>query len=324
VRAIAYDQYGTPANLHPTDVPIPTPTDDEVLIKVHAVSLNAGDVYRLSGTPLMMRPMFGLRKPSINILGMDIAGVVEKVGRNIIHFKPGDEVFVDTSECGSGGFAEYVCACTTAIAHKPADLSFEQASTLPTAGVTALQGLRDGGNLQAGEQVLIHGASGGVGTFAVQIAKAMGAEVTALCSTRHVDIVRSLGADHIIDYTQEDFATSGKKYDLIFAVNGDRSLADYRKALKPDGRYTVSGGSLRQIFAGMLLGPLMALGSQQSMGTLGSIKLNSKDLNTLAQMVTSGAITPVIDRCFPLEDTSEAMQYYVDGKAHGKVVVKVI
>src|SRR6266571_7120401 len=239
MKAIVYHTYGSPDVLKLKEVAKPTPKDDEVLIKVYAAAANAGDWHLLRGVPFLVRLVSGVLKPKNTILGADIAGRVEAVGRNVTQFQPDDEVFGDLSGCGFGGFAEYVCARENALALKPANLSFEEAAAVPSAGVTALQGLREKGQIQPGQKVLINGASGGVGTFAVQLAKSFGAEVTGVCSTRNVDMVRSLGADQVIDYTQADFTKNGQRYDFIFAVNGYHSIFDYKRALSPKGVYVM-------------------------------------------------------------------------------------
>jgi NADPH:quinone reductase-like Zn-dependent oxidoreductase len=236
MKAIVNTTYGSPDVLQFKDVEKPSPTDNEVLIKVLAASVNAADLHLLRADPFLIRFMSGLLKPKTTILGADIAGRVEAVGKNVTQFKPGDEVFGDISGCGWGGFAEYVCASEDALALKPTNLSFEEAAAVPMAAVTALQGLRNKGQIQPGQKVLINGASGGVGTFAVQIAKSFGAEVTGVSSTRNVDMARSIGADHVIDYTQADFTKNGQQYDLILAANGDRSISEYKRALAPKER----------------------------------------------------------------------------------------
>ena len=237
MKAIVYTEYGSPDVLHLKDVEKPVPADDEVLVKVHAVSVNAADLHLLRADPFLIRLSSGFLKPKHTILGSDIAGRVEAVGSNVTQFKPGDEVFGDISACGWGGFAEYVCVRENALVLKPTNLSFEQAAAVPMAAVTALQGIRHAGQIRPGQKALINGASGGVGTFAVQLAKSFGAEVTAVCSTRNLETARSIGADHVIDYTKEDFATNGQQYDLILAANGDRSISDYKRALSPKGVY---------------------------------------------------------------------------------------
>lgn len=322
MKAVVYTQYGSPDVLQFTEVEKPAPGDNQVLIKIHATGLNAADKYLLSGRPFMLRADSGLRRPKNTILGADIAGVVEIVGPNAKQFKPGDAVFGDISGCGWGGLAEYVAVSENALAHKPANLTFEEAAAVPMAAVTALQGLRDKGRIQAGQTVLINGASGGVGSFAVQIAKAFGAEVTAVCSTGKMDMVRSIGADHVIDYTREDFTRSGRRYDLIIAANGYQSILAYRRALNPDGTYVVTGGALSQIFQGMLLGPLLSLGGNRKMGNL-LARPNQNDLTFIKDLIEAGKVTPVVDRCYPLSETAEALRYLGQGHAQGKVVISV-
>src|SRR5579884_764657 len=258
MKAIVYTQYGSPDVLQFKEVAKPTPKDNEVLVKVRAASVNAAELHLLRGKPFLMRLMgFGFLKPKNTILGAAMAGRVEAVGRNVKQLQPGDEIFGDVSECGWGAFAEYVCAREDALALKPANVTFEEAAAVPLAAVTALQGLRAKGQIKLGQKVLIYGAGGGVGTFAVQIAKSFGALVTAVCSTRNVDMVRSIGADHVIDYTQEYFTKNGQLYDLIFAVNGYHSISDYKRALNPEGVYVFIGGSIAAMFQAMLLGPLI-------------------------------------------------------------------
>jgi NADPH:quinone reductase-like Zn-dependent oxidoreductase len=320
MKAIVRETYGPPDVLHLEDVPAPTVRDDHVLVRVRAASANAGDWHLLRGTPFPFRLVAGLRIPKFKIIGTDIAGHVEAVGRNVSQFRPGDEVFGELSRCGFGAYAELAAAPEKALALKPAGLSFEEAATLPTAGCTALQGLRKG-RIQRGQRVLINGASGGVGTFAVQIATAFGTEVTAVCSTRNVDVVRSIGADHVIDYTKDDFATHGQRYDLILATNGDRSIWDYRRALTADGCYAMTGGSNRQLAEALLFGPLLSMGRQQFGNVL--MKPNQADLLMLKDLCETGKVRPVIDRRFPLSEVSSAVRYVEDGHARGKVVVTV-
>lgn len=260
MKAIVYTKYGAPTEvLHLKQVEKPAPGDHEVLIKVHAASVNAADWHIVRADPFLARFATGLLKPKHTIPGADVAGRIEAVGKSVTQFRPGDEVFGDLSACGWGAFAEYVCAHENALVLKPATVPFEQAAAVSLAAVTALQGLRDKGQIKAGQKVLINGASGGVGTFAVQIAKAFGAEVTGVCSSSKMEMVRALGADHVVDYTQEDFTRSGQHYDLILAANGNRSLFDYRRALSPRGSYVTTGGSMTQLFQAMLLGPLMSM-----------------------------------------------------------------
>ena len=323
MKAVVYTEYGTPDVLRYTEVAKPTPKDDEVLIKVHAAALNKADYYTLSGSPFIVRLMIGgLRKPKNTILGADVAGRVEAVGKNVTQFRVGNEVYGDLSGCGLGGFAEYVCAKADSFVPKPARLSFEEAAAVPMAAVTALQGLRDKGSIQAGQKVLINGASGGVGTFAVQIAKSFGAEITAVCSTRNVDMARSIGADHVIDYTQQDFTRSGQHYDLILAANGYHSLSDYQRALNPGGTYVMTGGSMAQIFEAMLLGPLKSITGDKKMGNL-LAHPSQKDLLFLNTLLEASKVVPVIDRCYPLSEVPQAMRYLGAGHARGKIVIVV-
>ena len=321
MKAIVHTEYGSPDVLQLEEVEKPAPKDDEVLVQVHAASLNAYDWHMLRADPFIVRLMGGgLLKPKNKIPGADIAGRVEAVGRNVKQFQPGDEVFGDLASRGGGGFAEFVCASETALASKPANLTFEEAAAVPMAAVTALQGLRDKGEIQPGHKVLINGASGGVGTFAVQIAKSFGAEVTAVCSTRNLDMARSLGADQVIDYTQEDFTKNGQHYDLILAANGYHPIADYKRALSPQGIYIVSGGSMRQLFQAMLLGPLMSLAGSKKMGAL-STRMKQKDLEFITELLETGKVVPVIDRRYPLSETADAIRYLEEGHAQGKIVL---
>ena len=322
MKAIIYTHYGSPDVLQLEEVEKPAPRDDEVLIHVHAVSVNAGDLHLLRGEPFLLRLFSGLRKPKQKILGADVAGRIEAVGRNVKRFQPGDEVFGDLSRCGRGGFAEYVCARENALVLKPANLTFEQAAAVPVAGVTALQGLRGKGQIKPGQKVLVNGASGGVGTFAVQIAKALGAEVTGVCSTKHVDRVRSMGADYVIDYTQEDFTTKGQRYDLILAANGYRPLSAYKRALSPEGRYVMSGGSDAQMFQAILLGPWISMVGKQKMGNV-LAGPDQQDLAFLGELLEGGKVVPVIDRRYPLSEVVQAIRYLEEGHARGKVVITV-
>jgi NADPH:quinone reductase-like Zn-dependent oxidoreductase len=320
MQAVVREQYGSPAVLRLEEVQKPTPKAGEVLIRVHAASPNAADLYLLRGQPFMLRLAYGLFRPKIRVLGTAVAGHVEAVGAGVTRFHVGDAVFADLSGCGMGGFAEYVCAPEGVLARMPANVGFAQAAAVPLAGVTALQALRDKGRVGAGHAVLIYGASGGVGTFAVQLAKHFGAEVTAVCSTRKAELVRSLGADRVIDYTFEDFTSDGTRYDLILAVNGDRSIFDYKRALSPKGTCVVVGGSLRQIFAAMLLGPL--LGGQQKIASLTATP-SAADLELLRGLLEAREITPVIDRSYRLSEVPEALQYLAEGRTKGKVVITI-
>ena len=322
MQAMVYHTYGSPDVLHLEEVQKPVPQDDEVLVKVVAASAAAGEWHLLRADPFLIRFMSGLLKPKHKILGAAVAGRVEAVGSNVKQFQPGDEVFGDLSESGFGAFAEYVAAPEHAFALKPTNLTFEQAATVPVSAVTALQGLRDHGQIQPGQQVLINGASGGVGTFAVQIAKAFGAEVTAVCSTGNMELVRSLGADHVIDYTQEDFTQNGERYDLILAANGYQPLSAYQRVLRPQGKYVMSGGSTAQMFQAMLLGPLRSKKGGQKMGNM-LAKPNQQDLLFMKELLEAGKMTPVIDRRFPLRDVADAIRYLEAGHAKGKVVITV-
>jgi NADPH:quinone reductase-like Zn-dependent oxidoreductase len=323
MKAIVCTKYGSPDVLQLKEVAKPTPKDNEVLAKVHAASANAYDWHLLTADSFLVRlGGGGLLKPKNTILGADIAGRVEAVGRNAKQFQPGDEVFGDISGCGNGGFAEYVCARENALALKPASMTFEEAAAVPMAALTALQGLRDKGQIQPGQKVLINGASGGVGTFAVQIAKSFGAEVTGVCSTRNLDMVRSIGADQVIDYTQEDFTKDEQRYDLILAANGYHSILDYKRALSPKGICVTTGGSMAQIFQAMLLGPWISMTGSKKMRMLAA-KPN-KDLAFMKELLEAGKVVPVIDRRYPLSEVPEALRYLGEGHAKGKVVITMI
>jgi NADPH:quinone reductase-like Zn-dependent oxidoreductase len=326
MKAIVYHQYGSPDVLELTEVDKPTPKDDEVLLKVHAASVNPADWHLLRGTPYIARLQLGLRKPKTRVLGCDVAGRVEAVGRNVKMLQPGDGVFGSPFMRGFGAFAERVSVSEDLLAPKPANLSFEQAAAVPLAASTALQGLRGQGRIEPGYKVLIIGASGGVGTFAVQIAKALGAEVTGVCSTRNVELVRSLGADHVIDYTQEDFARNGQNYDLIFQLAGTRSPSECRRALTPEGTLVqISGesdgrwiGPVDRIVKALVLSPFVS----QKMASF-TVEPNREDLRFLKQLIEDGKLTPVIDRTYPLSEVPEAIRYLENGHARGKVVITV-
>ena len=323
MKAIWQTKYGPPDVLQFKEVEKPTPKEDEVLVKVHAASANAYDWHLLSADIFLVRLMGGgLLKPKNTILGADIAGRVEAVGRIVKQFRAGDEVFGDIFACGNGGFAEYVSVPESALALKPVNLSFEEAAAVPMAAVTALQGLRDQGQIQPGQKVLINGASGGVGTFAVQIAKLFGAEVTAVCSPRNLDQARSIGADHIIDYTKENFTQNGQQYDLIFAANGYHPLSAYKRALTPKGIYVMAGGSKAQIFQAMLLASWMSKTGGKKMGGV-SAKIDQKDLVIIKELLEAGKVVPVIDRRYLLSEAAEALRYLGEGHARGKVVITV-
>lgn len=321
MKAIVYTKYGSPDVLQLREVEKPIPKDDEVLIKVQAASLNAADWHLLRADPFLVRLMVGgFLKPKYKILGADVAGRVEAVGSSVKQFQSGDEVFGDIAGCGFGAFAEYVSVSENVLALKPANITFEQAAALTLAGVTALQGLRDYGRIQSGQKVLINGASGGVGTFAVQLARVFGAEVTAVCSPMNLDTVHTLGADYVIDYTKEDFTKSGKRYDLIFAVNGYHPILNYKRALSPRGIYVMAGGSTAQMFQAMLLGSLISKMGSNKMGSM-LAKPNQKDLLYLKELVEVGKVVPVIDRCYPLSKVADAFRYLEEGHAGGKVVI---
>ncbi|MEZ4711270.1 MAG: NAD(P)-dependent alcohol dehydrogenase [Caldilineaceae bacterium] len=316
MKAVTFTNYGSPDVLTLDEVPTPTPKDDEVLVKIYAAAANPLDWHRMRADPFVVRLSDGLLKPKDPRLGADIAGRVEAVGRTVTTFQSGDEVF---GEIGAGGFAEYVCAKATSLAPKPANLTFVQAAAVPVAGLTALQGLRDTGQLQAGQKVLINGASGGVGAFAVQIAKALGAELTGVCSTRNVEMVRALGADQIIDYTQTDFTRTGKQYDLIFDAVGNCSIGDYRRALTVRGRCAVAGfTTLGRMLPIMLFG---TRGKQKISAFLA--KPNQPDLLVLKELLETGKVVPVLDRCYPLAETAAAIRYLETARARGKVIITV-
>ena len=320
MKAVLYTQYGQPDVLKLSEVEKPTPKEDEVLVRVQAASVNALDWHLLTADIFLVRLMgMGMFKPKNQVLGADVAGQVEAVGKNVQQFRPGDEVFGDI---GHGGFAEYAVSSERCLALKPANLSFEAAAAVPVAGLTALQGLRDVGKIQAGQKVLINGAAGGVGTFAVQIAKALGAEVTAVCSARNVEQALRLGADQVIDYAKENFTQSGRQYDLIFAANGYHPLADYKRALSPTGIYVMAGGKSAQIFQSMLLGSWFSEKDGRQLGGV-SAKISQKDLLTLKEMLEAGKIIPVVDKVYPLSEVPEALRYLGTGHARGKIVIKI-
>jgi NADPH:quinone reductase-like Zn-dependent oxidoreductase len=325
MKAIICTKYGSPDVLQLQDVAKPAPKDDEVLIRIYAASINSRDWRMMRAKPFFIRLMpGGFLQPKNKILGADVAGQVEAVGSNARQFNPGDEIFgFLPSATGRGTFAEYVCANESSITLKPVNLTFEQAAAVPLAAMIALQGLRDKGNIQPGKKVLINGASGGVGTFAVQIAKAFGAEVTAVCSTRNLEMVRSIGADHFIDYQKVDFTQNGQQYDLILAVNGYHPLSDYLRALKPQGTYVVAGGSMLQLIqAGSNKKRNSNTGGQKIV--VASLVQSQKDLNFIKELLESGKIMPVIDGCYPLSKTPEAFWYFEKEHPNGKVVISVV
>lgn len=323
MKAIVCTAYGSPDILKLKEVEKPIYKEDEVLVKIHASSVNAADWHLLTADIFLVRLNMGLFKPKYPVLGADIAGQVEAVGKNVKNFKPGDAVFGDIFECGLGGFAEYVSVSESALVLKPANLSYEQAAAVPLAAITALQGLRDHGHIQSGKKVLINGASGGVGTFAVQIAKSFGAEVTTVCSTKNLETARSLGADHVIDYTKEDFTRQKKQYDLILSVNGYHPISAYKRALAPGGIYIMAGGSGVQIFQALLLGPWMSVTGGKKLGGL-TAKSNQKDLMIIKELLEKGIVKPVIDRQYPLSEVAEALRYLGEGHAKGKVIITMV
>jgi NADPH:quinone reductase-like Zn-dependent oxidoreductase len=321
MKAIRYETFGSPEALQLREAAKPVPQPHQVLVKVHAASINAKEWRRFTMPAFLVRLLTGgWLKPKDTAIGTDVAGIVEAVGETVTRFKPGDAVF----GCAHGAFAEYVLAREASLTLKPANRSFEEAAAVPLAALTALQAIRYAGGIRAGQQVLIQGASGGIGTYAVQLAKASGADVTAVCSARNVGLARSLGADHVIDYTQEDFTRSGKQYDLIFAVNGYHSLWAYRRALKPKGLYVFVGGAVAQILQTILLGKWLSQKGGKTMGNMGITKINQDDLMQLSKLFEDGVIAPIIDRSYPLSQTADAMRYLVEQHAQGKVVIEVL
>jgi NADPH:quinone reductase-like Zn-dependent oxidoreductase len=323
MKAAVRDRYGSPDVVEFREIDKPVPADNEVLVRVRAASLNMADWYAVAGRPYVGRTQLGLRKPKSNRLGVDYAGTVEAVGKNVTEFRPGDEVFGGRD----GAYAEYVCAREDrAVVLKPANVTFEEAATVPIAAITALQGLRDKGQLQPGQKVLINGASGGVGTFAVQIAKAFGAEVTAVCSTRNVEAVRSMGADHVIDYTQEDFTRSDERYDLMLDVAGSRSWSKCRRVLNPEATLVLVGGPKTN----RMFGPLGHVLKVRLGGLLARrkvvffiAKFNKADMLVLRELLEAGKVTPAIDRRYELSEIADAFRYLGEGHCRSKVVITV-
>jgi NADPH:quinone reductase-like Zn-dependent oxidoreductase len=321
MKALIYHAYGSPDVLHCEDVEKPTPGDDEVLIRVRAAAVNPLDCHLMSGA-YILRPLTGLRKPKLTCPGADLAGEIEAVGRNVTRFQPGDPVF----GAARRAFAEYVCASEARLALKPANLTFEQAAALPVAGLTALQGLRDRGRVQPGQTVLINGAAGGVGTFAVQIAKSLGAEVTGVCSTRNVDLVRSIGADHVVDYIRDDFTRNAMRYDVIFDCVGNRPLSDCWRVMIRKGTYVAVGARPGGRWIGPLPRLLMVLLSSPFVSqnvVFFMARVNDKELLALKELVEANKVKPVIDRTYALSDAAEAIRYLKEGHARGKVVITV-
>ncbi|NEO83889.1 MAG: NAD(P)-dependent alcohol dehydrogenase [Spirulina sp. SIO3F2] len=323
MKAIVQYQYGSPEVLHLEQVTKPLPQANEVLVRVQAAAVNAGDWHLIRGTPFFIRLMFGgLFKPTIAIPGMDMAGQVEAVGENVTQFKPGDGVFGELSEWGFGAFAEYVCVPEAALAPQPTNLTFEQAAAVPGAALAALQALRDCGQLQAGQRVLVKGASGGVGSFAVQIAKAWDAEVTGVCSTAKVAMVRELGADHIIDYCQMELTQQREQYELMIDAAAYWSVSDYLPLLKPEGTYVMVGGSTTQFFQALLFGSWLSKRSGRNVECL-TTKPNSADLDLIRELLEAGKIKPYIDRTYPLNEVPAAIRRLEERQVQGKVVIRV-
>jgi NADPH:quinone reductase-like Zn-dependent oxidoreductase len=321
MKAIVFETYGSPDILTLKEIAKPVPGDDEILIKVHAAAANPLDWHRYRADPFFVRFSDGLLKPKNTGLGADIAGTVEAIGRNVTQFKPGDAVFGDI---GSRGFAEYALAKASQIAHKPANISFAEAAAVPVAALTALQGLRNHGNIQAGQNVLINGASGGIGTYAVQLAKHFGAQVTGVCSGRNADMVRRLGADHVIDYTKADFADGSQQYDLILDNVGNRTVADYKRATTPNGTTVVAGfTTIPRMFSVMTRGGWITRRSERKIGAM-MARIVQDDLTLLAELLANGTVKSVVDQCYPLDETADALRYLETGRVKGKVVVSIL
>jgi len=319
MKAIVNEEYGPLEDLELKEVEKPSPKEDEVLVKIYAASINDGNLSHIRGKPFLVRLMgYGMFKPKTTIPGSDIAGQVEAAGRNVKLFRPGDEIFGDIGDCGFGAFAEYVSVPENALAHKPVNITYEEAAAVPQYALVALQGLRDKGQIQSGQKVLINGASGGIGTFAVQVAKSYGAEVTGVCSTKNLDLVRSIGADHVIDYTQEDFTQKEQRYDLILDSAANRSISDYTRALSPIGSYVSVAFNPSALF----LGPLISMTGSKKVSQL-SHKPNVKDLVFMKELIEAGKVAPVIVRRYPLSETAEAFRYFEEGHPSGKVVITV-
>lgn len=324
MQAIVYTNYGPPSVLTLKEVEKPTCKEDEVQVAVRAASANPADWHLMRGAPFVARLANGLRKPKNPRLGADVAGRVAAVGRNVTQFQVGDDVFGELPLTAMGSFAEYICAHEDLVALKPANMTFEQAAAVPLAAFTALQGLRDAGKIKPGQTVLVNGASGGVGTFAVQIAKSFGTEVTGVCSTRNLDLVRSIGADHVIDYTQEDFTRNGQGYDLILDAVGNRSVSDLKRALRPNGICAVAGfTTLARLFQVIALGAWVSRTGDKKVGLMETAKANKKDLIFIKELLEAGKVVPVIDRTYPLSEVPEAIRYLEAGHARGKVVITV-
>ncbi|MFS0688535.1 NAD(P)-dependent alcohol dehydrogenase [Sporosarcina sp. 179-K 8C2 HS] len=322
MKAIISEKYGTPDTLKLSEVAAPIPKPNEVLIRVQASSINFGNLVLLTGKPLPARLAFGLTKPKYPIPGGDMAGIVEARGANVTRFQVGDEVYGDLSGCGWGAFAEYVAVDEKILALKPLNLSFIEAAAVPMAATTALQAIRDKGKVRAGQKVLIHGASGGVGTFAVQIAKAFGADVTVVVSTRNVDIVKSLGADYVFDYQKEDFRKNDQTYDVIIGVNGSQSISTYKRKLKENGVFVHVGGTSNQMYQTMMLGSWLSMTGKKKFITFLQ-RANQQDLLQMKELIEEGKVKPVIDRTYPLSEIQQAFNYFEEGHSQGKVVITI-
>ncbi len=322
VKAIISERYGSPDTLKLSEVATPTPKQNQVLVRVHASSINFGNLVLLTGKPLPARLAFGLMKPKYPIPGGDIAGIVEAIGEKVTQFQVGDKVYGDLSRSGWGAFAEYVVVDEKGLALKPSNLSFTEAAAVPMAATTALQAIRDKGMVSAGQEVLIHGASGGVGTFAVQIAKAFGAEVTAVVSTRNIDIVRSLGADHVIDYKNEDFFNHNQTFDLIFGVNGSQSISTYKRKLKENGVFIHVGGTSSQMYQTITVGTLLSMIGKKKFIPFMQ-RTNQNDLVLMKKLIEEGKVKPVIDRSYSLSGVPKAFQYFENGHSQGKVIITI-
>ncbi|MFJ6411213.1 alcohol dehydrogenase [Terribacillus saccharophilus] len=322
MKAITTRSYGSPSVLKAEEVPDPVPKGDELLIKVHAASLNQANLVLLKGKPFLARFAYGVFKPKHIITGSDISGVVKAAGKQVKHFKPGDEVYADLSNYGFGSLAEYVAVPEKALALKPTNLSHLQASAVPLASLTALQALRDAVRVQPGQRIMIYGSSGGVGTFAVQVAKAFGATVTAVCSKKHMENMKLLGADYVLDYGKIDLTKYYGSFDAILAINGYQHLATYKKLLTENGVYVMVGGSASQMFEAMLLGPIFTLGSGKKLGNFLK-KHNTDDLVELTNLIEADKIRPLIDRVYPFQEFKEAFTYLDQHHAYGKVIITI-
>lgn len=323
MKAAIRHVYGSPDVLEVKDIDMPVIADDEVLVRVRAAGVNMADIDYIMGRPKVARLGTGLRKPRSTRLGLDVAGLVEAVGNNTTTFQPGDEVFGDLTEYGFGAFAEYVCAPEGAFALKPINLPFEEAATVPQSAIMALQGIRSRRQVQAGDKVLINGAGGGVGPFAVQMAKSFGAEVTGVDSATKLDMVRSVGADHVIDYRRDDFTKSGQRYDRILDIAGGHTIFDFRRALEPEGIYTAIPGSIAQLFQTMVVGPLISLISSRKMGMLMWKPFKQDDVAFVTSLIEAGKVSPIIDRRFQLQDVADALRYQEEGRTGGKLILTV-